>query len=115
MHTHLILNRCQILRTTGQAVTNLAPTILSVPAPGKIIGVGCIGLGTSGRSRAQRQGGGRGQHVDSRAAGGCHAVHRCDLTGFVQIKVECLSTNGLDRPQVFAVRVFNDKSNGEHK
>jgi predicted dehydrogenase len=48
------LNRRQFLRTTGQAATTLAmaspfaPALLAAPAPGKTIGVGCIGLGTRG-------------------------------------------------------------------
>lgn len=47
-------NRRQFLRTTGQAATTLAavsgvaPAILSAPAPGKTVGIGCIGLGTRG-------------------------------------------------------------------
>ena len=54
MNDHLILNRRQFLRTTGQAATTVAaastfaPAILSAPALGKTIGVGCIGLGTRG-------------------------------------------------------------------
>ncbi|HRY51841.1 MAG TPA: hypothetical protein P5186_27725 [Candidatus Paceibacterota bacterium] len=48
------LNRRQFLRTAGQTATVLtaasaiAPALLSVPAPGETIGVGCIGLGTRG-------------------------------------------------------------------
>jgi predicted dehydrogenase len=48
------LNRRQFLRTAGQTATVLtaasaiAPALLSAPAPGKTIGVGCIGLGTRG-------------------------------------------------------------------
>ena len=54
MNDKLILSRRQFLRTTGQTATALAaassfvPAILSAPAPGKTIGVGCIGLGTRG-------------------------------------------------------------------
>jgi len=48
------LNRRQFLRTAAQTTTVLtaasaiAPALLSAPAPGKTIGVGCIGLGTRG-------------------------------------------------------------------
>ncbi len=48
------LNRRHFLRATGQAATTLAassalaPSILSAPAPGQTLGVGCIGLGTRG-------------------------------------------------------------------
>jgi len=54
MQSHPELNRRQFLRTAGRAATTLAaatavaPTILSDPAPGKTIGVGCIGIGTRG-------------------------------------------------------------------
>jgi predicted dehydrogenase len=54
MKTETWLSRRQFLQTTGQAtaaiaaVSTLAPTVLSAPAPGKTIGVGCIGLGTRG-------------------------------------------------------------------
>jgi hypothetical protein len=37
-------------------------------------------------------------------------VHSCDLTGVVQIRLECRSTNGLDRAQVYAVRVFENRA-----
>jgi len=49
-----ILNRRQFLINTGQAATTLAaastfaPAILAAEAPGRTIGVGCIGLGTRG-------------------------------------------------------------------
>jgi hypothetical protein len=33
-------------------------------------------------------------------------VHNCDLAGVVQIRLECRSTNGVERAQVYAVRVF---------
>ncbi len=48
------LNRRQFLRTAGQATTVLAaasaaaPSLLSAPAPGQTLGVGCIGIGTRG-------------------------------------------------------------------
>lgn len=48
------LNRRQFLRTAAQTTTVLtaasaiAPALLSAPAPGKTVGVGCIGLGTRG-------------------------------------------------------------------
>mgnify|MGYP005839433687 FL=1 len=48
------LNRRQFLHTAARAATTLAaatavaPSILSDPAPGKTIGVGCIGIGTRG-------------------------------------------------------------------
>ena len=32
--------------------------------------------------------------------------HPCDLTGVTGVRLECLSTHGLDRAQVYAVRVF---------
>jgi len=54
MQNHSELNRRQFLRTAGWAATTLAaatavaPTILADPAPGKTIGVGCIGIGTRG-------------------------------------------------------------------
>jgi len=54
MQNHSELNRRQFLRTAGRAATTLAaatavaPTILADPAPGKTIGVGCIGIGTRG-------------------------------------------------------------------
>jgi len=54
MKSHLSpLSRRQFLRTAGCATTlaavgSVAPAILSAPAPGKVIGVGCIGLGTRG-------------------------------------------------------------------
>jgi predicted dehydrogenase len=54
MNDHPTLNRRQFLRTAGQTATTLAaasaltPALLSAPAPGKTIGVGCIGLGTRG-------------------------------------------------------------------
>lgn len=54
MNENLILSRRQFLSNTGQAAvtlaaaTSLAPSILSAPSPGKMIGVGCIGLGTRG-------------------------------------------------------------------
>jgi predicted dehydrogenase len=54
MQRHPELNRRQFLRTAGRAATTLAaatavaPTILADPAPGKTIGVGCIGIGTRG-------------------------------------------------------------------
>ena len=49
-----ILNRRQFLINTGQAATTLAaastfaPAVLAAEAPGRTIGVGCIGLGTRG-------------------------------------------------------------------
>jgi predicted dehydrogenase len=54
MQNHSELNRRQFLRTASRAATTwaaataVAPTILSDPAPGQTIGVGCIGLGTRG-------------------------------------------------------------------
>ncbi len=54
MNDNQTLDRRQFLCVTGQmattlaAVSTFAPAILSVPAPGKTIGVGCIGLGTRG-------------------------------------------------------------------
>jgi predicted dehydrogenase len=54
MNNSLVQNRRHFLRATGQAATvlaaagSMAPAILSAPAPGKTIGVGCIGLGTRG-------------------------------------------------------------------
>ncbi len=54
MNENSTLNRRQFLCTTGQVATTLAaastfaPAVLSAPAPGKTIGVGCIGLGTRG-------------------------------------------------------------------
>ena len=48
------LNRREFLQTTGKAATTLAaasalaPAILAAPAPSKMIGVGCIGVGTRG-------------------------------------------------------------------
>lgn len=48
------LNRRQFLHTAARAATTLAaatavaPSMLSDPAPGKTIGVGCIGIGTRG-------------------------------------------------------------------
>jgi hypothetical protein len=32
--------------------------------------------------------------------------HPCDLTGVTGVRLECISTHGLDRAQVYAVRVF---------
>lgn len=48
------LNRRDFLRAAGQTATALAvastaaPAILSAPAPGRTLGVGCIGIGTRG-------------------------------------------------------------------
>jgi predicted dehydrogenase len=54
MNENSTLNRRQFLCASGQVATTLAaastfaPAVLSAPAPGKTIGVGCIGLGTRG-------------------------------------------------------------------
>lgn len=49
MKTELSLNRRRFLQTTGVATASLVfPQVMAAPAPGKIIGVGCIGLGTRG-------------------------------------------------------------------
>jgi hypothetical protein len=42
-------------------------------------------------------------------------VHNCDLTGVVQIRLECWSTNGVDRAQVYAVRVFENRAKKQQK
>ncbi len=42
-------------------------------------------------------------------------VHNCDLTGVVQIRLECRSTNGVDRAQVYAVRVFEHRAPNKQK
>jgi predicted dehydrogenase len=53
-HNPLALTRRQFLRTAGQtaaalaATANVAPSVLSAPAPSRTIGVGCIGIGTRG-------------------------------------------------------------------
>src|ERR1035437_10166711 len=54
MNDPLSLTRRQFLQDTGKAATTLAaasafaPSLLAAKAPGEVIGVGCIGLGTRG-------------------------------------------------------------------
>ncbi len=39
-----------------------------------------------------------------------NCIHNCDLTGVVRIRLECRSTHGIDRAQVYTVRVFENQN-----